>query len=200
MRDFLCNFIWLCKNNVVSLYFKYNNIMKPLRELRNTFDFNPQEVSSSVGYFFKNNIDWDVYLPTKGFNLQRDFVWNLDQKRELIHSMLIGRHIPHCAVINVIDTNNENKDIWQVIDGKQRLTTINLFLLDEFTIELEGKEYLFSELPNDYQIAINRFYFRYYVVNEEWGKPITDDQKISWFKFINFAGTPQDKQHLDKLK
>lgn len=174
--------------------------MKPLRELRNTFDFYPQEVSSSVSYFFKNKIDWEVYLPTRGFNLQRDFVWNLDQKRELIYSMLIGRHIPHCAIINIVDPNNENEDIWQVIDGRQRLTTIQLFLLDEFTIELEGKEYLFSELPNDYQIAINRFYFRYYVVNEEWGKPITDEQKISWFKFINFAGTPQDKQHLEKLK
>lgn len=199
MRDFLCNFIWSCKNNVLYLRIKFI-IMKPLRELRNTFDFNPQEASSSVRYFFKNNIDWDVHLPTKGFNLQREFVWNLDQKRELIYSMLIGRHIPHCAVINIIDINDENKDIWQILDGKQRLTTINLFLQDEFTIELEEKEYLFSELPNDYQVAINRFYFRYYVVNEEWGKPIADDQKISWFKFINFAGTPQDRQHLEKLK
>ena len=118
--------------------------MKPLRELRNTFDFYPQEVSSSVSYFFKNKIDWEVYLPTRGFNLQRGFVWNLDQKRELIYSMLIGRHIPHCAIINIVDPNNENEDIWQVIDGRQRLTTIQLFLLDEFTIELEGKEYLFS--------------------------------------------------------
>ena len=135
--------------------------MKPLIELRNKLDFHPQEISSSVSYFFKNKIDWEVYLPTRGFNLQREFVWNLDQKRELIYSMLIGRHIPHCAIINIINPNNENEDIFQVIDGRQRLTTINLFLLDEFTIKLENTEYLFSELPNDYQIAINRFYFRY---------------------------------------
>ena len=100
--------------------------MKPLIELRNKLDFHPQEISSSVSYFFKNKIDWEVYLPTRGFNLQREFVWNLDQKRELIYSMLIGRHIPHCAIINIINPNNENEDIFQVIDGRQRLTTINL--------------------------------------------------------------------------
>jgi hypothetical protein len=64
---------------------------------------------------------------------------------------------------------------------------------------VEGKEYLFSELPNDYQQAIDHFYFRYYVVNEQWDKRITDEQKISWFKFINFAGTPQDEEHLNSL-
>ena len=61
------------------------------------------------------------------------------------------------------------------------------------------KEYLFNELPQDYQQAINYFHFRYYVVNEPWGKPMTDQQKINWFKFINFSGTPQDAEHLRSL-
>ena len=173
--------------------------MKPIKELRQSFDLNPQEISSSVRYFFKNNIDWDVYLPTRGFNLQRGFVWNLEQKRELIHSIIIGRHIPHCAIINIIDPKDESKDIWQVIDGRQRLSTIKFFTEDEFTIVLEGKEYLYSELPKDYVSAIEHFYFRYYVVNENWDNRISDQQKIDWFRFINFAGTIQDKQHLDKL-
>jgi hypothetical protein len=30
--------------------------------------------------------------------------------------------------------------------------------------------------------------------------PITDDQKIAWFEMINFAGTPQDIEHLNNLK
>ena len=32
-------------------------------------------------------MDWDVYLPTKNLNLQRPFVWTLNQKRELIYSL-----------------------------------------------------------------------------------------------------------------
>jgi hypothetical protein len=173
--------------------------MKELKEIRESFDLFPNEISSQIRYFKKLNIDWNVYLPTRGKNLQRDFVWTLDQKRELIWSVLIGRHIPHCAVINTINKENDHEDIYLIIDGKQRLSSIFDFMDDKFTIELEGKEYLFSELPKDYQTGINYYHFRYYVVNEPWDSRITDDQKIAWFKFINFSGTPQDAEHLNNL-
>ena len=173
--------------------------MKTRRELRN-IDLKIGEVCSSIKYFKQNNIDWDVYLPTRGKNLQRDFVWTLSQKRELIWSVLIGRHIPHVALINTIDKENEGQDLWLVIDGKQRLSTLIYFTDDKFTLDVDGVEYLFSELPQDYQQAINHFYFRYYVVNEDWDNRITDEQKIQWFKFINFSGTPQDEQHLNSLR
>ena len=172
--------------------------MKTIKELRN-IDLEIEEVCSSVKYFKQNDIDWDVYLPTKGKNLQRGFVWTLEQKRELIWSVLIGRHIPHIAMINTINKQNESKDLWLVIDGKQRLSTLFHFTEDKFTLSIDGKEYLFSDLPKDYQQEINNFYFRYYVVNEQWDKRITDEQKISWFKFINYAGTPQDVEHLRSL-
>ena len=173
--------------------------MKTVRELQKVLDFSPSELSSSIRYFKRLDIDWDVYLPSLGKNLQRDFVWNLEQKRELINSVLVGRHIPHCAIINRINTEDERRDVHEIIDGKQRLSTIFSFLEDGFTIVLEGKEYLFSELPEDYQRAITHFNFRYYVVNEDWDKRLTDQDKISWFKFINFAGTPQDKEHINSL-
>ena len=173
--------------------------MKTIKELRGNLDLKIEETSSTFRYFRKTNIDWDVYLPTKQINLQRDFVWTLEQKRELIFSLLIGRHIPHCAVINIIDQNDDRKDINQIIDGKQRLSTIFSFLDDKFTIVIDDEEYLFSELPNEYKQVFNTTYFRYYLVNEQHNKPITDDQKIQWFKFINFSGTPQDKEHINKL-
>jgi hypothetical protein len=30
-------------------------------------------------------------------------------------------------------------------------------------------------------------------------EPITDQQKIDWFRSVNFLGTPQDKEHLNDL-
>jgi len=173
--------------------------MKSIKEIRTNFDLYPHECSSQIKYFKNLNIDWDVYLPTRGRNLQRDYVWDLQQKRELIWSILIGRHIPHCSIINSINKENQYEDIYIIIDGKQRLSTIFNFIDDKFTIEIEGKEYFFSELPNDYQKAITYYHFRYYVVNEPWDIRITDDQKVAWFKFINFAGTHQDAEHLKDL-
>jgi uncharacterized protein with ParB-like and HNH nuclease domain len=174
--------------------------MKTIKELRSGFNLYPQENASTIRFFKTQNIDWNVYLPTKGKNLQRDFVWSLKQKRELIWSVLIGRHIPHCAMINILDKNDNYKDIYLIIDGKQRLSTIFDFVDNKFTIEIDNLEYLFSELPDDYQTIINNFYFKYYLINEEFDNPITDDQKIAWFKFINFAGTPQDTIHLKTLE
>lgn len=173
--------------------------MKTIKEVRSGFNLYPQECSSQIKYFKRLDIDWDVYLPTRNKNLQRDFVWTLEQKRELIWSILIGRHIPHCAIINSINRENENKDKYLIIDGKQRLSSMFDFIDDKFSIEIDGEEYLFSQLPNDYQKEINYYHFRYYVVNEPWDVRITDDQKIAWFKFINFAGTPQDLVHLNGL-
>lgn len=172
--------------------------MKTLKEIRN-FDHRVGEVCSSIRYFLMNDIDWDVYLPTLGKNLQRDYVWTLKQKRELIWSILMDRHIPHCAILNIVNPQDPKKDIWQIIDGKQRLSTLADFYKARFTLEIEGQEYLLSELPEEYQLHIKSFTFRYYVLNEPWGKPLTDQEKVSWFRFINFAGTPQDEAHLNSL-
>ncbi len=171
--------------------------MKPLKHYRIDLDLKINPISSSIKYFKKLNIDFDVYLPTYGCNLQRDFVWSLEQKRELIWSILVGRHIPHLAFINSIGKNNE--DLYLVIDGKQRLSAIFDFVDDKFSIVIDGEEFLHSQLPKDYVDEINRFYFGYYVCNEPWDNRITDDQKVAWFKFINFAGTPQDIEHLKKF-
>jgi len=173
--------------------------MESITEVRAKLTLHPTEVGSRISHFKNLNFDWDVYLPTRGKNLQRDFVWSLEQKRNIIWSLLINRHIPHLAMINIINPDNKKEDIYQVIDGKQRLSSIFEFMDDKFTIEVDGKEYVFSELPEDYQRAISHYHIRYYLVNEEFSQAVTDEQKITWFKFINFAGTEQDEEHLNGL-
>ena len=80
--------------------------MKSIGELRTTLGFYPQEINSAVAYFAENiKIDFDVFLPSKGINLQRELVWNINQKREIIWSMLMGRNIPRMAMINVLLDN-----------------------------------------------------------------------------------------------
>ena len=176
--------------------------MKPLKDIRINYDLRANEVSVPVKQLKRYiELDFDMYLPTKGKNLQRGFVWTLFQKRELIKSIFVGRHIPNCTIINAINREDEKKDIHLVLDGKQRLSTILEFLDDKFSYEDEGKEYLFSQLPEEYRLALNNYWIRYWVINEPWETKdrISDDQKIEWFKFINFAGTPQDIEHLSSL-
>lgn len=174
--------------------------MKTIRELRTVLRFHPHEINSSIKFFAEQVvIDFDVYLPSKGRNLQRPYVWTVHQKRELIWSILMNRHIPRMAMLNVVSEMTDTKGIYQVIDGKQRLSAMIDFYNNKYHLEIDGKFYLFIDLPEDYQRVIAGYMFPYYVVNEDYGNKFTDEDKINWFRYINFAGTPQDAEHLKSL-
>lgn len=176
--------------------------MKSLRELRKDYSLEGLEVTSCVSrlnYLNKQKIDFDVYLPTYGMYLQRDYVWNDEQKGELIVSILLGRSVPDLSLLNIIDSENKHDEIIQVIDGKQRLKTMLDFLNDKFKVELFGNLYLFSELPEDYRNVIEHYNVRYKVAYDNFDRPISDDVKVKWFKLLNYSGTPMDKLHIEKF-
>jgi uncharacterized protein with ParB-like and HNH nuclease domain len=89
---------------------------------------------------------------------------------------------------------------WQVIDGKQRLTTCFAFLDNEFPINVGGIDYYFNDLPDDCKKQIGWYNFTWDVHYHYPDDPITDQTKIDLFESINFFGTPVDIQHLNKLK
>lgn len=174
--------------------------MKTIRELRTVLRFQPHEINSSIKFFAENcNIDFDVYLPTKERNLQRNYVWTVEQKRELIWSVLMNRHIPRMAMLNIVSEKEDVKGIYQVIDGKQRLSATIDFYKGNYDLIIDEQSYYFKDLPKDYQTVIGGFMFPYYIVNEDYGNKFTDEDKINWFRYINFAGTPQDAEHLKGL-
>jgi hypothetical protein len=174
--------------------------MKTIKELRTVLRFHPQEINSSISYFANQcNIDFDVYLPSKGMNLQRDFVWTVEQKRELIWSVLMNRHIPRMAMLNIVSDKQDVRGTYQVIDGKQRLSAMIDFYKGKFTLIIDDSNYYFNELPEDYQRVIAGYMFPYYIVNEDFGHTFTDEDKISWFRYINFSGTPMDAEHIKNL-
>lgn len=153
---------------------------------------------SKYGY----DIDWDVYLPSKMMNLQRDFVWTLQQKQELILSILKGINIPPITVILFKSEGyrkNDSRGLYRIIDGKQRLSSVMSFCAGEFSIPYNSKDYFFHDLTPQAQRTIDDC-FRSNTAYEYEDSPISDEDKIAWFEMINFAGTPQDVEHLQKLK
>lgn len=132
--------------------------------------------------------DLDVYLPSKKMNLQRPLVWTIEQKRSLIESVIVRRAIPPISVIRLLNNT------YQVIDGKQRLSAFIEYVQGRF----DFCGYKCDDLPEDYMGQIKRHFISAYRL-VEYDVPISDDQKIEWFRWINFAGTPQDAEHMDRL-
>ena len=136
----------------------------------------------------RKKFDFDVFLPSRKINLQRPLVWTLEQKRSLIESVIIRRAIPPISVIQTLD------DVYQVIDGKQRLSAFIEYVKGGF----DFCGYHCDDLPEDYLGQIKRHYICAYRLCE-YDTPVSDDDKIEWFRWINFSGTPQDVKHIERL-
>ena len=154
--------------------------MKTLKELRNNpLMHNKQEGNLGfIKYLNKKQIDFDVYLPNEN-------IWKERQKQELIMSILLMRFIPHISIIVIYD-NEARDEIYQIIDGKQRLRAMIDFFNNKFPLIFDNKEYLFKDLPKDYRVTIECYDISAYIIHNEIHKPISDSDKLEWFKLTNF--------------
>jgi len=147
------------------------------------------------------DMDFDVYLPTLGMNLQRDLVWTLLQKQQFIISIIKGIPVNKCAIVEIKkDDDNTKSNTYQVIDGKQRLTTVISFYRGEFPLTINGIDYYYSDLAIDCLSELRSFSPRCDIAYSYDNCPVTDKMKVLWFEQLNFSGTPQDEAHLLKLK
>lgn len=128
----------------------FRDKLSPLGKLKKRLSFENQikptnlfVVNGLLKHYQKGLLDFDVFLPTYQKNLQRPFVWTLIQKQALIETILKGVKLPSISV--VCFENSENRRIFEIIDGKQRLSTILSFVNDEFPIIADGFEFYFKD-------------------------------------------------------
>lgn len=154
-----------------------------------------------TGYWFVLPLGKDTFLVINplfdSYNVSVCYVWTLLQKQELILSVFMERTIPY---FTMIENDDNNSNTYQVIDGKQRLSALFDFLDNKFSVPLFGSGYFFKDLPKDYQMELNTLPIKFYVFYETDSSRISDIEKINIFTFVNFAGTQQDKQHINNLQ
>lgn len=118
-------------------------------------------------------------------------IWSKVKQSRLIESLLIKIPIPSLY----FDASNESR--WLVIDGLQRLSTIDDFVNDRFKLtrleflhDLEGLTY--SQLPAVYQMRIDETEVTSYLVMP--GTPMR--VKFDIFRRINTGGVPLSQQEI----
>jgi len=185
-----------------------NNIKEPLKMemFRDSYDFpiNKELSLDRLEYLAgieecqrHIDIDYDVYLPTKGCNLQRPFCWTDEQKSDLIRSIFMRLYIPPMTIVQHEDENEHVT--YQIIDGKQRLNAMIGFLKNEFPLIYNGNTYYYRELDDDMKMFIGGYMLYANVAYEYHDEPISDDDKIRMFLKVNYTGTVQDGQYLKSL-
>lgn len=80
--------------------------------------------------------------------VQRSYVWERSRKTGLIESMIIGYPVPPIYAKRVDDGSGQRGgNIYYIMDGKQRLSTVKEFLNDEFALtDIPAVTYMDDEL------------------------------------------------------
>ncbi|WP_283747818.1 DUF262 domain-containing protein [Bacillus thuringiensis] len=119
---------------------------------------------------------------------QRDYVWSQEDKESLIDS--IFNHIEIGKFVLVF--RGYEGDMYEVLDGKQRLSALQEFFEDRITYK--GK--YFSQLTQRDQNHFGNFSISLAESQNE----LTEKQKLEYFIQLNTTGRVMDKQHLKKVE
>lgn len=152
------------------------------------FSFQQRDIYSLVHqYLNKYGLDLDP-------DYQRGHVWDNDQKVNLIDSIFKHVDIGKFAVVKRPWGPDGNKPLtpklYEVLDGKQRITAIIEYFLGRFPYK--GK--YFNELG--YR---DQGHFLSYSISYAESDYLTKEQKYRYFLKLNTSGTPVDPAHMKRV-
>jgi len=151
------------------------------------------------------HLNWNPFIYTndgKKQYYQRAFVWSLENKQTLIESIYqnvdLGKILIRKRSFDELRTLKEKGEtdlaFNDIVDGKQRLNTIKLFMEGEFP-DLNGNYY--SDLSFKAQ---NNFKKHQLLSYSEMNENTKDEYVIKQFLRLNFTGVPQSKEHIEYVK
>lgn len=145
-------------------------------------NYSQRDLESLIHMKYQSGIELDP-------DYQRDLVWTIEDKTQLIESIFnyvdIGKFVFFRRNFQVADK------LYEIIDGKQRLSTLIEFYEDRF--KYKGK--LFSELnPSDQRHITN------YPASVAFLERVDKNVILNTFVRLNTGGRPQDPTHLEKVK
>ena len=159
----------------------------------------------------KANITWMEQVAKMANNgkisfenaVQRGYVWNKNRQSLLISSLLLSYPVPP------LYARKREDGVYDMLDGKQRLTTIKRYLNNEFALEgigfvtmmVNGEEvevdldgYKYEDLPNDLKDDLDAASLTIYYYDS-----ITDDEVAEMFFRLNW-GVPMNSALLTRVR
>ncbi|UIW12636.1 MAG: hypothetical protein [Enterobacter phage ENC19] len=124
---------------------------------------------------------------------QRPYVWTQKEQDAFLTTLISG--FP-CGIIAIAVDSQFNETHWvEVIDGKQRLTTIIKVYEGEIGIPMpDGSRLFWDEMPRHEQRAFENISLPALGLDE-----CTKKDRLEFFIKLNFAGVPQSQEHMNRV-
>lgn len=123
---------------------------------------------------------------------QREFVYD-DKKRNAVIDTIIN-NLP-LNTFHWVDRGEEFDDDdaprYEILDGQQRTLSICKYVNGDFTIDYDGNQMSFNNLPDDVRNKILDYELLVYFIEDG-----TESTKLKWFRTINIAGEKLTDQEL----
>jgi hypothetical protein len=153
------------------------------------YDITTFGTSADVNTIYNRLKKGKYYIPS----FQRDYVWKIPQASRLIESIVMGLPIPSIFIAKDEDEN------YYVIDGQQRLKSIEKFYDNDFALkdvidEIRGKKY--RDLDEKIQNRIDEYAIQLIVIKQE--KP--DDNNDSIYKIFERINTEGTKLYPQEIR
>lgn len=165
---------------------QYNKTEKETAHVRRDIyplNFSQRDIDGLVHMTYQAGVDLNP-------EYQRGLVWENKDKENLIESIFNYVDIGKFVMFRKDFKTNDNT-LYEIIDGKQRLTTLVEFYEDRFTYK--GK--LFSQLnPSDQRHILN------YPVSVAFLERVDKNVILNTFVRLNTGGKPQDPTHIEKVR
>lgn len=140
-------------------------------------------VESYVGWIERGAFDYNA-------EYQRDYVWKNKQQQEFLHTLISGFPLGTIAVAKHKDWLGRNGPWLEVVDGKQRLMTLEKFIMGEIALRLKGMDVWWSKLTRPEQLAFGRPFLPLLTLDGADKAAI-----LEYFIAVNFSGVPQSTKH-----
>lgn len=159
---------------------KMINRVKDAREYRT--EFSAYTIETWQVFFERNRLDLNP-------DYQRDYVWGFNEQQSFLHSVVLGLPLSAISVIK-----KDDDFIYEVVDGKQRLTTLKLFFDGEIALHYKGESIFFHEMSSPEQLAFTSAGLPMIRLHKA-----TQADKLKYFLMLNFGGVPQSEEHKNKV-